>query len=77
MENSAISFSICIDNNINKVKNLTEILQQKYKILYNEGVELITIRHYNLNTINRVLHEKIVLIEQRSRFSARFDVKPV
>lgn len=76
MQNSAISFSVCIDNDDKKALLLIEELQKDYKIKYNTGLELITIRHYNQDTIDNVLEDKIILLEQKSRLTAQLVVKP-
>ena len=77
MQNSAISFSVCVDNNERKRKQLFIELAKNYKIRYNTGLELITIRHYDQATIDRVLEDgKTVLLEMRSRLTAQFVVRP-
>ena len=75
MQNSAISFSICVDNDKKKITSLIKVLQKSYRILYNEGVELITIRHYNQSTIERVSINKNILVEQKSRYTIQLVVK--
>jgi aspartate kinase len=77
MQNSAISFTVCIDNNERRLKQLFEELGKEFNIRFNSGLELITIRHYDQATIARVLEEdKTVLLEMRSRQTAQFVVKP-
>ena len=49
-------------------------LQLSYEVLYNTDVELITIRHYTKEILDRVFAEKIVFVEQRSRLTVRFVV---
>jgi aspartate kinase len=76
MQNSAISFSVCVDFNERRLSQLFEALGKDYKVRYNTGLELITIRHYDQATIGRVLEEgKTVLLEMRSRLTAQFVVK--
>ena len=77
MQNSAISFSVCVDHNERRLSQLFEALEKEYKIRYNTGLELITIRHYDQATIDRVLEDgKTVLLEMRSRLTAQFVVRP-
>lgn len=71
MQNSAISFSVCVDHDERKLPGILEELKQEYHVLYNEGVELVTIRHYDQATIDRVTEGKEILLEQRSRETAR------
>ncbi|MBP7808770.1 MAG: aspartate kinase [Bacteroidia bacterium] len=67
MQNSAISFSVCIDEETAKTENLIQELQKEFKVLYNSGLELLTIRNYDQQTINKLIENKTVLMEQRSR----------
>jgi aspartate kinase len=78
MQNSALSFSVCMDNNERRLIQLYEELGHKFKIRYNTGLELITIRHYDQATIDRVLEDnKIVLLEMRTRLTAQLVVRPI
>jgi len=77
MQNSAISFSVCVDNDMIKIPQVIEELRINYRIKYNENVELVTIRHYDQSTINRVLINKKVFMEQRSRVTLQMVVKDI
>ena len=74
MQNSAISFSVCVDDKLGKTSEVISELQANYKIRYNKDLWLITIRHYNQETIDRMLEGKTVLLEQRSRSTVQFVV---
>ena len=77
MQNSAISFSVCVDNSERKLSQLFDELGKNYKIRYNTGLELITIRHYDQETIDRVMEDgKSILLEMKSRLTAQFVVRP-
>lgn len=76
MQNSAISFTVCADNDERKLPELLNLLQTNYKVLYNQGAELITIRYYNQQTIDRVTTGKQILLEVKSRYTAQLVVKP-
>jgi aspartate kinase len=67
MHNSAISFSICVDDDERRVQPLIRQLSDMYEVRYNDGVELITIRHYNDNAIKKVTAGRRILMELRSR----------
>lgn len=67
MQNSAISFSICTDNDQKKIKLLISELQKSFEIRFNEGLELYTIRHYNDGAIQRIISGKNVILEQKTR----------
>lgn len=67
MQNSAISFSVCADDDKYKIPQLIEELQQNFKVLYNDKVQLMTIRNYDQETVAKLSSGKAILIEQRSR----------
>ena len=77
MQNSAISFSVCIDNDKYKFDNLLLELQTQFKVLYNDNVQLMTIRNYNQETITKLSENKIILIEQRSRNNYQMVIKEI
>lgn len=67
MQNSALSFSICIDNNPQLVKPLIDELKNMFRVRYNENLQLITIRYYTQEVIDRIVAGRPILLEQRSR----------
>ncbi|MCB9360115.1 MAG: aspartate kinase [Flavobacteriales bacterium] len=75
MQNSAISFSIVADNDNMKIPTLIEELKSNYKVLFNENLELVTIRHYDQKTIDRVTANKTIIVEQKSRNTVRMVMK--
>ena len=75
MQNSASSFSVCTDYDKHKVDPLIEELQGQFKVLYNTGVQLMTIRNYDQDTVTKLSADKIVLIEQRSRQTMQMVMK--
>lgn len=75
MQVSAISFSVCFDYDHIKFTEMLPLLQADYRIVYNENVELLTIRHYTEETIDKLLKRKEILVEQRSRNTARYVLK--
>ncbi len=74
MQNSAISFSVCVDSNVNRFDTLIKALQKNYKVRYNLQLDLITIRHYDQFTIDKVVDNRKILLEQRSRTTAQLVV---
>ncbi len=74
MQNSAVAFTVCVDND-NRVKPLVMELRREYEVRWNEGLELVTVRHYDDATLAKLTAGKEILIEQRSRNTARFVVK--
>lgn len=72
MQNSAISFSIVVDQDEALVKSLRDMLQVAYEVKYNDGLDLLTIRHYDDATVRALTGEREVLMEQKSRQTLRF-----
>ncbi|MAZ55239.1 MAG: aspartate kinase [Flavobacteriales bacterium] len=72
MQNSAVSFSVCIDNDSQKILDLISELKKDFKVQYNDQLTLCTIRHYDQAAIDRVVDEKKILLEQKSRQTIQF-----
>ena len=75
MQNSAVSFSIIVDDEMYRVKKGIKELKEYYNVKYNDNLELLTIRHNKLGAEKLILDNKIILLEQRSRSVARFIVR--
>ena len=73
IQNSAISFSVCINNKYNKLDELLLILRAKFNVEVNDGVDLFTIRHFNHEASNFIKNiGKPILLEQRTEETAQF-----
>jgi aspartate kinase len=77
VEASAISIDVCIDDDRMKVESLIDDLKTEFSAAYNENVEMLSIRHYTPEAIERVTRGREILMEQRTRSSVRFVVKKV
>ena len=75
MQNSALSLSICCDEDPEKFNTLLELLEPGFKIKYNRQLQLITIRHYTKEVIDHLSVGKVVLMEQLSRNMAQLVIK--
>ncbi len=75
MQSSALSFSVCIDNKPQRFQSLKSLLSKSYNIKYNDKVELITIRHYNKESIKKVLQNRTPILEQKSRTTLQLIIK--
>ena len=75
MQNSAVSFQICISNNKKKVRDLIDDLEQEFRVSYETGLELITIRYYDQSTIDRVMINKELILEQRYKQNIQLVVR--
>ena len=67
IQNSAISFSVCIEDKFGNFSDLKSILSKKFKVSYNENVTLYTIRHFDEHAAKMVESDKEVLLKQISR----------
>ncbi|WP_027420989.1 aspartate kinase [Crocinitomix catalasitica] len=71
MQNSAVSFSFCVDASKIDLEKFKAFFGDDYLVKYNEKLELVTIRHYDEPTIKRVTINKEILLEQKSQQTAR------
>ena len=67
IQNSAISFSVCVEDKFDNFKELNAILSKKFKVDFEENVTLYTIRHFNDDAAQTVEKDKTVLLKQVSR----------
>ncbi|NOS93590.1 MAG: aspartate kinase [Cyclobacteriaceae bacterium] len=77
MQNSAISFSFCIDYREDKVLKLIEKLSRNFEVYYNANLTLITIKNYDATTSAHYRNLKGVILEQSSRSTLQVLVKPL
>lgn len=75
MQNSALKFSILLDGDKVDSSQILEVFKDSYDVKFNEGLELVTIRHYDQATIDRVTEGKEILLQQKTRETARLIVK--
>lgn len=75
MQNSAISFSVCVDND----PTITRFdgIKKEYRVLYNDDLVLYTIRHYNTFTLEQLTKDRELLLEQRSRNTAQVVMRAI
>lgn len=67
IQNSAISFSVCVEDKFNHFEDLRLVLSDKFKVSYNENVSLYTIRHFDDLSAQKVLGDKTLLLKQVNR----------
>jgi aspartate kinase len=76
MQNSAISFKVCVNFDKVHVPKLLIELQKKFNVSSDSGLELITIRFYDNATIARVILDKTVIMEQKNSKTIQMIVRP-
>ena len=66
IQNSAISFSVCVYDKYSRLKELLSILKATFKVECTENVSLFTIRHFKENSSDEILKNNKLLLEQRT-----------
>lgn len=75
IQNSAISFSVCLDNKFNGLQPMLDELKRKFKVVCHEDVSLYTIRHFDDAAVKSLQNGKSVLVEQRGKETVQLVVK--
>lgn len=75
MQNSALSFSASVDGPISKVDPLIKALSGSFRVKFNDDLHLLTIRHYNEQTVNELVKGREILLEQKTRETIRFLIR--
>jgi aspartate kinase len=75
MQNSAISFSFCVDFRDQKILKLIYELSQHFEVYYNTGLTLITIKNYDAVSFSEYRNKTGVILEQSSRSTLQVLVK--
>jgi aspartate kinase len=74
IQNAAISFIACVDNRAEKIAAVIEALETNYRVRRNEGVSLLTVRHYTPEILFGLTMNKTVLLEQKTRSTVQYVV---
>ena len=75
MQNSAVSFSFCVDYDAHKIPELIIALKENFSVQFNEHLSMYTIRHYDEKSIDTILKNRTLLLEQKSRQTIHLVVK--
>lgn len=75
IQQSALDFSLAFDEPEQGIENLIAVLQQKFEVKYNTGLDLVTIRYYTPESIAQITNGRKVYVEQKSRRTARMLLK--
>ena len=67
IQNSAISFSVCVDNKFDTLEKLITHLKARYNVTYHTGVSLFTIRHFNESAVQSIEDNKEILLKQSTK----------
>ena len=73
IQNSAISFSVCVNNKYKRLEELILVLRSRFNVEVKEHVDLFTVRHFNQTALQSIrANGKEILLEQRTEETAQF-----
>lgn len=75
IQNSAISFSVCVSDKFNNLEALLGKLREKFSVKWNENVTLYTIRHFDPIEIKALRENKQVLMKQETQETVQLVIK--
>lgn len=75
MQNSALKFLICINNDKRTLPKIVDQLESNFKVSYETGLELVTIRYFDESTIERVMINKELILEHRDKQNIQLIVR--
>lgn len=75
IQNSAISFSVCVDNKFGRLDELLNLLKSRFKVVHHERVSLYTVRHFTDEAVESLINGHDVLLEQRGKETLQLVVK--
>lgn len=67
LQNAAISLTVLVDEDMDKIMQLIGLLSVDYKVLRNDHLELLTIRHYDNQIFKELSEGREIILEQKSR----------
>lgn len=75
IQNSAISFSVCVNDKFGNLEALLAKLRERFRVKWNENVTLYTIRHFNSAEVKALVENKNVLLKQESKETVQLIIK--
>lgn len=75
LQQSAIDLSLAFDEPEQGIEDLINNLHQKFEVKYNTGLNLVTIRYYNAESVAQISDGRRIYVEQKSRRTARILLK--
>jgi aspartate kinase len=75
IQQSAIDLSLAFDEPEQGIEPLISQLQKNFEVKYNTGLDLVTIRYYNQEAVDRIADARTIFIEQKSRRTCRLLLK--
>ena len=75
MQNSAVSFSVCVDNDKFKVPKTINELKSFFSVVYNDNLILYTIKNYNKGSLEKLVNKNNIILQQKSRTTVQLIAK--
>ena len=67
MQNSAVSFSVCVNNDKFKIPKIINELKSFFRVVYNDNLILYTIKNYNKRSLEKLINKNNIILQQKSR----------
>jgi aspartate kinase len=77
VEASALSLDVCVDDERLRIEILLNDLKTDFSAIYNENVEMLSVRHYTPEAVEKITAGREILLEQRTRSTVRFVVRKI
>ena len=75
IQNSAISFSVCVDNNLNHFDSFFNEIKNRYKVSFTKNVDLFTVRHFTENSLSEIYNLGTSLLSQINKNTAQIIIQ--
>lgn len=75
IQNSAISFSVCVNDKYHNMEDLAHKLRSRFDVQHTPGVDLYTIRHFKEDSAKGLLKSQKLLLEQRTQTTLQLVMK--
>jgi aspartate kinase len=66
---------VCVNNDKTRIPRVVKDLEDHFLVKWENGLELITIRYFDEQTISRVMVNKDKVLEQRSKETVQMVVR--
>ena len=75
IQNSAISFSVCVDNSFNHFDQFYDEIKLVFKTSFIKGVDLYTVRHFTNNSLNKIYNLGRSILSQINKNTAQIIIQ--
>lgn len=75
IQNSAISFSVCVEDNFKKFRHFLDEMESLYRMEYTENLSLYTIRHFNEDARKKILERGVPMLTQINKETLQITIK--